>query len=185
MPLPFGSLLNPAADQIDLTRGQRRSRFGGRHSFGKFRGRYAPVQFALSGIARFDDLTPFAVDKNAHFVIKAQVRLALGLVRAVTLKASIREYRTDVAVELDFVWTRRGGGGRHRRHGRENQRQRQGRKYASHFRNQDGPLFQRRVVSCLDEQRFYSILDRQRASRLVFRGLARLGPSRVCSEFVE
>ena len=73
-------------------------------------GDHSLVCLAGVGVAGNNTAVAAQICLGFAFKIETQIRLASGLVRAVTLEARVREERADVATEIDGVGQRRGGG---------------------------------------------------------------------------
>src|SRR5207244_4468676 len=103
---------DPLPDCRDLLLGERFAETGVGHPFFGVIRRDAQVKFALVGLARRDHAGAIAAGKEPFLGIKPQVGLALVLVRAVALKAVLRQDGPDIAIEIDGLprrLLRRGG----------------------------------------------------------------------------
>ena len=109
----FGPLLDPSFDEVLFRRGQwLLVGISRRHDLILVVGGNVIPEFALLQIARFDGMEVAANAVGSVFTIRLiqpQLALALVLVRSVTLKASVREDRAHVPVEIDRRGTGSGG----------------------------------------------------------------------------
>src|SRR5439155_26738449 len=94
--LPLCYLFDPAADQFDLFCREFATGASRRHALGRLSGSDALVEFRLLGLAGDERSIAAPVGECAVLRIQAQIRLALGLVGAVTGEAAVREDRPDV-----------------------------------------------------------------------------------------
>ena len=98
---PHGALIDPIADQVDL-------RFVERIGFVRHeiivgrRQRDAPVQIALVGFARLNDLAIFAAFEGGLFGVQAE--LAFLFVRPVAFDAVLAKDGLNVLGEIDFLF---------------------------------------------------------------------------------
>src|SRR5262245_57087277 len=99
--LPFGSLFNPSADEIDLSLIQLPSRIDGRQAHCFILGRDTPEHLALFEAARDNRPMSLEIRKGAGFCVKSQLRLPVGFIRTMTGKTGVRENGSNIAVELN------------------------------------------------------------------------------------
>lgn len=99
---PVGSLFNPVAECFDLCGGEGGVvRVGGRHFLQLIVAGHAAEQLTGADIARNDRCVVPQIGHDALRGIQPQVSLTRGVIRAVTLKAFVREDREHVSTKVD------------------------------------------------------------------------------------
>ena len=101
---PFGALVDPATDGLDLFRSGPPLGRGWRHARHGFGMAHALVQAALGGVSRDDETVTAAICKGALACIEAQVGLAGVSVGSVASEAAVGEDRANVLLEVDPRW---------------------------------------------------------------------------------
>ena len=99
--LPGCAFLDPAADDLNLLRGQRLVRALGRHAARGRGGRDALIQQAVRGLCGNDGRAILALAEDAFRRIQPEIHHARVLVGAVTLKAIIRQDGPDLPLKVD------------------------------------------------------------------------------------
>ena len=108
--LPFGPLLDPAAERLDLGLRERPARPLGGHPLGVIVRDDPLDQGALARLAGDDHRPVLPLRERPLLLVEPEARLALALVGAVALEAGLGEDRADVAVEVDWTGLARGEG---------------------------------------------------------------------------
>ena len=101
MLLPFRSLLDPQADQLNLPLAEFLAELRLGHAQRVIRRGDSAVKLTLLRLARHNKAIAAPIREGALFGIQAQLRLALVLVWTMTGKAVVREDEADVAIELN------------------------------------------------------------------------------------
>ena len=100
MQFPFGPLVDPFADQLNLLRSQGPVGIGRRHSEASILGADPLVKPAVSALARKDYLVAATVSEDTFFSIQPELGLAALLVRPMTSEAVVGKNGADFPVEI-------------------------------------------------------------------------------------
>ena len=126
--LPLGPLIGPASDQSDLAIAQLvLAQVLRWHADCGIAARDLPHHLAVRRIAANDcEAAAGQLDKGPGFGVKAQLGLAIRLVRAMTSETLVGKDRPNVTVELDYIGkvrrcARRGAAERGEQQGRDEQ----------------------------------------------------------------
>src|SRR5262245_53114355 len=106
MLVPARAIVDPASDRLDLFFAQVVLRRGRRLPHVLILRRDALIELRFRPVARRDHAR---FSERALLRVEAQLRLALILVRPVTGEAIVRQYRTNLAIEIDRYSTGSGG----------------------------------------------------------------------------
>ncbi len=109
MRFPFGALVDPLLDEVNLLVGQRLAGVSRRHAERHVLGTDFLVDLALRRVSRDDDLVAAAVDEQSLRLVEAHAGHAHFFVWAMALEAVVREDGTDLPVEVHRFGGRLGG----------------------------------------------------------------------------
>ena len=101
MSFPFGSILEPLPEELDLLLGHRFLGLGRRHHLLGVIGEDAVPKLAFVELARDDGPGAVAVGEGGFLEVEAQLGLPRFLGGSVAVEALARENRPDVAVEAN------------------------------------------------------------------------------------
>ncbi len=103
MQIPFGPLIHPTLERLDLLRGERAVRIGGRHMVVGIGRHNPPNQLTFGTFSRSDHGFPIHDAKHAFFRIEPEFCFPCLFVGTMAMIAFVRENRTNIPIEVHFA----------------------------------------------------------------------------------